>query len=245
MESTDRKMQMLNRDVIKYIAMFTMLLNHIAYIFMIPGEILTEIFMCIGYFTAPTMCYFMVEGYEYTRSKKKYGLRLLTFAVISQIPYMRAFNTGSLNMIYTLLCCFLLLVVMEKIYNPFLRMILCMVLMFATVVGDWAFFAAVFTVLFHNNKGNMGKMILSYIITSVFFVFVTVQSNLMRPEYAAPEAIGFGAMSVIGLGMSALVILFLYNGKRADKGRYFSKYFFYIFYPGHLLILYLIRVLTG
>ena len=59
----------LNRDVIKYIAMFTMLLNHISYIFMEPGSVLSEIFLDIGYFTAIVMCYFLVEGFSYTHSK--------------------------------------------------------------------------------------------------------------------------------------------------------------------------------
>lgn len=245
MESSNTKMQILNRDVIKYIAMFTMLLNHIAHMFMPPGEITTEIFMAIGYFTAPTMCYFMVEGYEYTRSKKKYGLRLLIFAVISQIPFSLAFHFGNLNMIYTLLCCFLILVVMDKVDNSLLRIILCMVLTFATVVGDWALFAPIFTMLFYNNKGNRGKLLLSYGITAAVFTFITVQSNLMRPQYTTVEAIGFGVLSVIGIVMSAVVILFLYNGKRAERGRNFSKWFFYIFYPGHLMVLYLVRIFMG
>lgn len=245
MESSNTKMQILNRDVIKYIAMLTMLLNHIAHMFMPSGEILTEIFTAIGYFTAPTMCYFMVEGYEYTRSKKKYGTRLLLFAVISQIPFSLAFNFGNLNMIYTLLCCFLILVVMEKVSNPFLRMILCMILMLATVVGDWALFAPIFTMLFYNNKDNKGKMLLSYGITAAVFMFITVQSNLMRPQYTTAEAVGFGVLSVIGIAMSAVVILFLYNGERAKRGRNFSKWFFYIFYPGHLLALYLVRICMG
>ena len=54
----------LNRDIIKYIAMVTMLLNHIANVFLPHGTILYEILVDIGYFTAPTMCYFLVEGYQ-------------------------------------------------------------------------------------------------------------------------------------------------------------------------------------
>ena len=33
------------------------------------------------------MCFFLVEGYRYTHSRKKYALRLLIFALISQVPY--------------------------------------------------------------------------------------------------------------------------------------------------------------
>ena len=50
----------LNRDVIKYIAMVTMLLNHIADIFLNTGTWVCEVFTAIGYFTAITMIYFFV-----------------------------------------------------------------------------------------------------------------------------------------------------------------------------------------
>lgn len=71
----------LNRDQIKYIAVFTMLLNHVANIFLQPGTFACEALKDIGYFTAPVMCWFLVEGYRYTRSVKKYAGRLLIFAV--------------------------------------------------------------------------------------------------------------------------------------------------------------------
>ena len=63
--------RLLNRDAIKYIAVFTMLLNHISAIFLQPGSLLGESFRVIGYFTAVTMVYFLVEGYRYTHSHKE------------------------------------------------------------------------------------------------------------------------------------------------------------------------------
>ena len=85
----------LNRDQIKYFAVFTMLLNHVANIFLQPGTFACEALKDIGYFTAPVMCWFLVEGYRYTRSVKKYAGRLLIFAVISQLPYYLAFAPES------------------------------------------------------------------------------------------------------------------------------------------------------
>lgn len=246
MESSGVQMKMLNRDVVKYIAMFTMLLNHIAFIFLPAGSIPAFALEFIGFFTAPTMCYFLVEGYAYTSSKKEYGQRLLLFAVISQIPFTLAFQFGSLNMIYTLLCCFLILVVREKVWNQFLRTTLSICLTLATVVGDWALMAPVFTILFHNSGGERRRLLRSYLVGYAFFVFFMIQNYKMEFGFTTSVTVLLGLLSGSGILASAIVILVFYNGKRARRGRTFSKWFFYVFYPGHLMILYLIkRYLTG
>lgn len=245
MEVTGTKIRILNRDVIKYIAMFTMLLNHISHMFMTTGSVEALVFEYIGYFTAPTMCYFLVEGYAHTRSVKRYGQRLLVFAVISQIPFALAFQFGNLNMIYTLLCCFLLLVVMEKVWRPFPRTVLCICLTLATAVGDWPLVAPVFTILFYNSKGERSRLARSYAVGYAFFAFLMIQTYCMGYDYTLSKAVAFGLLSGTGILVSAVVILFFYNGERAERGRGFSKWFFYLFYPGHLLALYLIKRLMG
>lgn len=246
MEPSKSNIRILNRDIIKYIAMFTMLLNHISHMFLPAGSVPAFLFEYIGYFTAPTMCYFLVEGYAYTDSKKKYGVRLLLFAIISQIPFTLAFRFGNLNMIYTLLCCFLILAVREKITGWGLRTMLSICLTLATVVGDWALMAPVFTIMFHNSRGEKRGLIRGYLVGYAFFAFMMIQTYRIGYNYAMPEAVTLGLLSGMGIVASAVVILFFYNGKRAERGRTFSKWFFYVFYPGHLILLYLIkRYLVG
>ena len=117
----------MSRDSIKMLAMLTMLLNHIANALLPAGAPLTNLFLCIGYFTAVTMCYFLVEGYGYTHSKRRYAGRLLGFAVLAQLPYQLAFPENGMagfvqfNMLFTLLLCFLILLVQEKVSDPILR----------------------------------------------------------------------------------------------------------------------------
>ena len=157
----------MNRDQIKYVAMFTMLLNHIANIFLEPGTFLFEVMVDVGYFTAITMCYFLVEGYGYTRSKEKYGKRLLLFALISEIPFCLAFTEEgtisfvSMNMLFTLFLCFLILYAMEKIPSG-TRQTLCILgLVFASAYSDWAFLAPIFTYWFASCglRDAQGKML--------------------------------------------------------------------------------------
>lgn len=236
-------LQVLNRDVIKYMAMFTMLLNHIAHVFLAEGTQLYELLEDIGFFTAPVMCYFMVEGYEYTRSKVRYGLRLLLFAVLSQIPFRLAFGQGGFNMIYTLFCCFLILMVMERVSSPLLRGVLGVLLVLATVVGDWAVIAPVLTIFLANGRGDRRRTALGFGTGYVFFAVLNVQRYMFGAQgdwtvYAVTHA----ALSGLGILAAAVVILVFYNGERAKKGKNFSKWFFYFFYPAHLLILYLIKI---
>lgn len=239
----EKRLQVLNRDAIKYIAMFTMLLNHIAHIFLERGTPLYEIFEDIGFFTAPVMCFFLVEGYTYTRSKKEYGLRLLLFAVLSQIPFRLAFGYSTLNMIYTLLCCFLILVVMEKVSNPLLCKGLSLLLILATVNGDWPVVAPILTILLANDWGDRRMMARGFCLSYLLFIVLNVQSY-MNGETGdwTLYAIIHSMLSGLGILAAAMATLVLYNGERAKRGRTFSKWFFYLFYPGHLLILYLIKV---
>ncbi len=231
----------LNRDVIKYIAMVTMLLNHIAHTLLPHGTALQFIFEFAGYFTAPTMCYFLVEGYEYTRSKKKYGQRLLVFAVISQFAFSYAFSFGALNMIYTLFICFLILVVKEKMKEGGLKTLVTVLLVLVTAVGDWPFMAAIYTLLFASHKGSKTGMVRSYAAAYLIFVLFNLPQYMVSPLYSTVEAVLLGLLSGIAVLISGVVVLFLYNGKRAGHGRTFSKWFFYLFYPGHLFAIGLIE----
>lgn len=106
--------KILNRDQIKLLAIITMTFNHISHVLMTPGSVLAEVFEDIGYFTAMTMCFFLTEGYRYTRSKKAYAQRLFVFALISQIPYVLAVGFFQLNVLFTLLACFLIFCVMDS-----------------------------------------------------------------------------------------------------------------------------------
>lgn len=233
----NEKYRVLNRDVIKYIAMFTMFLNHVANVFLVPGTLGYEVLVDIGYFTAITMCYFLVEGYQYTHSKRNYGIRLLIFAILSEYPFLFAFrNHGvAMNMMFTLFICFLILVVREKVENSTLQTILVVLLVCVTIISDWAILAAIFTILFDEWKGDRKKIWDAYKIAIGAFGVMNLLGNL--DVYSVPKAILCALGSCMGILCSGLVIQYLYNGKRAVHGRTISKWFFYIFYPAHLLLL--------
>ena len=242
MKTDHMNIRIFNRDVIKFVAMFAMLLNHIAGIELFSlSPVLHEVMEDIGYFTAPVMCFFLVEGFQYTRSRRQYGLRLMLFAVISQIPYGLVAQDGSLNMIYTLLCSYLILIVMEQFSNTTGSTVLCALLVVATMDSDWALIAPMLTILLYRSAGDRKKMAWGFGITYIAFSLCNMIDYAEQMHCNVTTAVIHGALSGLGIPAAAFTVLILYNEKRIEHGREASKWFFYIFYPTHLLVLYLLK----
>lgn len=237
----------LNRDAIKAIAMATMLLNHIANALLSPQSPWFEPLVNIGYFTAVTMCYFLVEGYGYTHDRKAYALRLLIFAVIAQIPYQLALGFFQLNMLFTLLVCFGIVHVWvswgaDK--GP-QKVLAVLGLFFASLFMDWAILAPVFTLMFASWRygdapacGTRSVLARLFVGDALIFFFQSLPA-----EWTA-QAMLHTAASTLGILVAGAVILLFYNGKRAQHGRVFWKWFFYLFYPAHLAVLAAIKLLV-
>ncbi len=231
----------LNKDNIKLIAMFTMLLNHLATIYMEPGTIIYELFIDIGYFTAITMCYFLVEGYTFTSSKKKYCTRLLLFAIISEIPYYLALNKVNGNMFFTLFLCFLIIWIEDnKKIKKHYRIACLFIIMIISCLCDWGLLAPTFTLLFIWAKDSINKKKCAFLLSAALFGSMNFIAGIEEYEILWNVIRSMGSIS--GIILSALFILYLYNRKRSRKWKKTLKWFFYIFYPLHLLILGLIRI---
>ncbi len=231
----------MNRDIIKLIAMLTMLTNHVAIIFVEPGTLLYEVMVDIGYFTAITMCYFLVEGFEYTRSKRNYALRLLIFAVAAQLPFNLAFSENGifdfteLNMLFTLLFCYLMICAIKLMGDSLLKPIVVVALLVCTFFSDWAVLAAVFTLLFVWAEHDRERSRRAYFWAVVIMWICSCCSVL--DQYSMVTSIIYATGASAGLIVSGVCVLGVYNGKRIAVGKNFFKWFFYLFYPVHLLIL--------
>ena len=236
----------LNRDAIKAIAMATMLLNHIANALLSPQSPWFEPLVNIGYFTAVTMCYFLVEGYGYTHDRKAYALRLLGFALIAQIPYQLALGFLLLNMLFTLLVCLgTAHVAHEMATRPGERLgrnfAALLGLFFVSLFMDWGTMAPLFTFIFCSWRygdapacGTRSVLALVFLGDAVIFFFQSLPANWTVQA----------AASSLGILAAGAVILLFYNGKRAEHGRAFWKWFFYLFYPAHLAVLAAVKLLV-
>ena len=223
----------MNRNILKYIAVIAMLSDHIGLVFVGMDNPLGIAMRVFGRLTAPIMCYFLVEGYMHTRSKKKYAARLLVFALISQMPfaYLLAGDITVLkfNMIFTLFLCFMMLLTIEKIESRVLKFILVLMIYSVCDYCDWGVVAPLWVMAFMLCRNDKKKLCFAYALICLFWV---VRATTM--------AVSDGGMWYDGLwqaGTFAFIpVIYLYNGKSGESSK-FSKWFFYWFYPVHILII--------
>ena len=233
----------LNRNQIKYIVIAAMLIDHIAWAFVPTASLLGQIMHFVGRLTGPTMVYFLVEGYLHTRNVKKYAIRLGTFALISVVPFT-LFEYGALpitiggggirfipafGVIYTLFLSLLAVWLWDKgKCSDAVKALGVTGLCILSVFGDWPVFdvlCALFFFIFKDDKKRKWMM----------FSFVTIAICI------TPIISGWEYVCNFGVFMVPLLIEFCYNGESGSR-KPVHKWFFYFFYPAHLLILWALKV---
>ena len=219
-----------------------MLLDHISYVFSKVlqnyswGFALCFVFRFFGRITAPVMCWFLVQGFVHTSSRKNYAIRLLIFTLVAQIPYSLVRTDVSimagLSVIYTLLVSFLMLCVLESKLEKFPKLVIVIVLIALSIFGDWAFFAPLMVLFFYYFRDDRKRLLIFYSLASALLVITDVTLLIIQHYYWYQELWQLGMFLFIPL-------LLLYNGEPGSRHP-FHKWFFYVFYPAHLLVLWLI-----
>lgn len=222
----------ISADVLKWIAIITMLIDHIGAaivektnIILLPyGKILDYILRYIGRLSFPIFCFLLVEGFFHTRSRQKYLCNLLIFAVLSELPFEISFLgeiiVGFRNVFWTLAIGMIMMMLLEKIKE---RVSAQQNLFFILIVAA----CAVLAQLLQTDYGAVG----------ILLIFILYKTREDRKQQCILGAI---AMCYEITAPLAFLLLYHYNGVRKQKS---LKYFFYAFYPLHLLLLYWIRAL--
>lgn len=190
----------------------------------------------IGRIAFPIFAFQLVQGYLHTKNLKKYFIRLLIFACISQIPFMLFLSTFSnsyyLNIFFTLFLGAISIYVYNKADNKYLGIalvaLICIIGHFVQV--DYGAYGVLIIFIFFVFRNKKIFMYLSFILATI----LKYLPNIIRYSQASALYIGCILFTCI-----SLIPIFLYNGKQGPK----VKYLFYIFYPLHLLILYFLRII--
>ncbi len=240
----------LSSFVLHIIAMTTMLIDHMYHTLFID-----KVWMnAVGRITFPIFAFMIVEGYYHTKDIKKYLLRILIFAFISEIPFdlmiaSTVFYPFYQNVMWTFLISLSAITLIEKIKNKYQNnniviffstggiVILAYLLGMALFVDYFGYgILTVFTFYFFRKK-NWWSILAQILILSFVNIF-------LLGRYSIPLTyIGEFEFPVQSMAMLSLPLIWLYNGKRGYHNK-FIKYSFYVFYPLHMLILAII-VLFG
>lgn len=215
-------------SALKWLAIITMTIDHIGagilnYSHQFSSTDLSELYTMsrlIGRLAFPIFVFLIVQGYQHTSDLRKYLTRLFLFALISEVPFdlMGSNQMVSLNH--------------QNIF-------------FTLSIG-----VAGLTAIEHFEKK---KQILPQIGALVVSVFAAEFLNTDYGWYGILFILGIGTLrdqkigqTLFGVTMGiaqmlvasiAFLPIWFYNGKRGRQ----NKWFFYLYYPVHLFIIYLIR----
>jgi len=222
---------------IKIIALLTMVIDHFG-VFIFPDNIY---FRLIGRLSFPLFAWAIANGAIYTKNINKYLLRLFTLAIISQIPYQLLFNLwgipeSGLNILFTLSLGLLGIVLIKNTGNILIKFLIAFFLSLVAVLikCDYGAFGVLSIIIFYSFYKNRIKTGLSYaFLVIVFYVFPVFGNKIIG------NVINVSYLNILELFSTlSLFIVFSYNGKIG----YRLKYLFYIFYPAHLLLFYLLKL---
>lgn len=219
-------------STLKMIAIITMLIDHIGasiletYMYSYQ-EGFKEWWQCylilrrIGRVAFPIFIFLLIEGFYHTKNRWKYARNLLLFGLLSEIPFDLAFSGvpfdwGYQNVMFTLLLGFITMWVDDKVKTEsmgYVKSGICFI-----ICASIAYFA-------HTDYYYFGVLAIYvlYQVRKYKSIFNIAGILLFAWELTAPIAFLFTS---------------LYNGKRGLS----LKYFFYLFYPVHLLLLGLVRL---
>ena len=232
--------KLLTANTIKVIAAVVMFLDHFATVFFPHNELISLVLRLLGRTAAPVFCFFIAQGFYYTSNVKKYILRLFVLAVISHLPYNLAFGLSffqATSVIWPLALGLVALAAVksEKI-NLILKLVIVAVSCALSYTANWNFVAVLWVLVFGIFHGNFKRQIAGFCIVGLLL-------------HLAPQFYRFGFFHErfpqwfqLGIFL-AIPLLVMFNGKPGKKSK-FMTWFFYVFYPAHLLLLYLLKQFT-
>lgn len=226
-----KKFQVFNGAQLKYIAFLSMLIDHTNNALIIPmlngtGWLLhlSNLFSILGRIAFPIFIFFIVEGFFKTSSRKRYLITLLAFGMISEVPFdmftsKTFFSPYWNNMMFTLVLCLITIWVIDSLKEKISNKIVWHIVSIVVV----AICSAVAMAL------SLDYDYHAIIVAYLFYIFYD------RPVLGA--ALGYLSIikelySFFGFG-----IVLTYNGERGRQYKWFN----YLFYPVHILILGMLR----
>lgn len=225
---THRRKFGLSQEGLKLIACVIMLIDHIGAVFF-PYAIGLRI---IGRISFPIYCFLLAEGVHHTRSPLKYGMRLLLVAVISELPYdllfYGQFTWAHNSVMVTLLLGFGSGIAMKQ-FSGWIKLLAPLPFLLAGryLGGSYGMYGVAMVVMFLLTKDAPCR-------PAVQFLLMVLLSLRMS---GFPGRIGIQVYAVF-----AMIPIFLYSGEKSSRSKAL-QWAFTLFYPAHMLLLLLIKII--
>lgn len=231
----------LTANQLKGIAMATMTADHLVCVVFpnYPTDWWILFLHILGRLAAPIFWFFIAEGYHYTRDWKRYACRLLLFAVVGHFAYNFAFGIPFLpfqtsvfnqtSVIWALLGGLLALGINDSAkLKQWQKTLLILGIAVITFCADWSCIAVMAILQIGGNRGNFRKQMTGMMLWVAMYALV--YAIFIHPVYGIIQL--FAALTI--------PLLRSYNGERGNwKG---MKWFFYLYYPLHLIVCGIIRI---
>lgn len=243
--------------ILRIIACAAMLLDHIGFI---TGNMFLR---AIGRIAFPIFVYLICNGFCYTSCRWRYALRLAAFALLSQIPFSLlcsnslTYRTG--NVFFTLLAALLCiwvtdLLLKNKIGKWFCWMplgVCCLLYYMGFLRSDYGARGIVLAMafyLFNGKKWWQRLLMIAGCLISVFYnqLVGIALTLLIKGTLSVPALSRWDLWQLFSL--AALPLIFLYNGQKGPQptNKVLAKAIqigFYVFYPLHMIVLWLVAIL--
>lgn len=222
----------ITQEQLKLMACAAMLIDHIGYLF-VPGYHLRA----IGRIAFPIFCFLVAEGSHYTRSPKKYALRLALSALISEFAYdffaYGGWSWRGQNVMVTLLLGFLAVQTAKRCKNFWAQWLAVLPFFFLAelVKCDYGGVGVVLIALFALNREQPRRNWL-YFLGMVFLLdWIGGPSVRILGQMRLPLAM---------FGLAAFPLILAYSGEKQTSSRWI-QWGFYLFYPVHMVLLRLLK----
>lgn len=235
----------LSAAALHILAMAFMLMDHL-WATLLPAQ---EWLTCVGRIAFPIFAFMAVEGYFHTHNLKKYLLRMLIFAVISEVPFDLMyggtwFYPVHQNVIWTLMMGLVGIHLMETVRKKKSTFVYILVSAIVVILGgllgtlsmvDYYGIGVLTVFIFYFFRGRKWWCLLGQML-ALYWVNVEMLGGLMYPIRL------FGMEFELcqqGLALLALLPIWLYRGRQGYHSKPF-QYFCYAFYPIHMLVIVLV-----
>lgn len=236
---------------LKYIAIVAMTLDHIAFAFVPSYSTLCGWMRFIGRLAGPIMFFAAVEGFRHTKNLNRYMLRLAAFALISWVPFLYFYYGGDLtagsplhpSVIFTIFLGVAAVRVQRssKIQSMAVKVVLITGLVLLSVPADWGVIGVLIILTMDRFRVCFSVQMFAFSIILLFgldIIELAVQPIMSLAYYGELSVDKNTWMAaIINAGAFLSIDLFSYYKGQHGRKTWFSKWFFYIYYPAHLMVL--------